>query len=91
MFAAGYVQRLWLASQEPRECVNRHIAAWRTVINVGFGLNDGLGIRTATCKAAAAALRLWEELINALCEFGIIHGAILEQRCAEIRQPDALN
>jgi hypothetical protein len=24
-------------------------------------------------------LRLWEELINVLCEFGIIHGAILEQ------------
>ena len=57
-------QRFRIPAKEFSEARYRIVAAWRTQIDRGAAIHDGLGVRTAPGVAALGTLRLWQQRVD---------------------------
>src|SRR5690348_16816502 len=76
--AARGVERWGRASEQARERIERGASAWRAAVDVRVTGGNRRCIRATPLVPAAAALRLRQQLVDAIGKFGQrIHGAIL--------------
>ena len=73
--AIGGIERNHRFAEQRSEACDTFGAAWRALVVIGFAVCDGLGIRTACGITALRALRLGQQIFNAIREYlYVCHG-----------------
>ena len=71
----GGIQRNHRFAEQRGKACDAFGTAGRTLVVIGFAFRDGFGIRAACGIAALGALRLWQQIFDAICQrFDVCHG-----------------
>ncbi len=73
--SARRVERWCVATHELRESRDRRIAAGRTAVDAGSAIGDRLRVRTTARVAATRALRLRQQVVDAIGQIGRVRHA----------------